>query len=273
MKRGIDLSKHNWAGKRPVDFAKVREAGAEFVLLRAGYGSYPGQKDPYFDDGFRQATQAGLAVGAYWYSYAVTEAEALREADQCLEALAGKCLPMGVWFDQEYEPGILALTRAQRTAIVKAFCTKLRKAGWLCGLYCSRDWINHRLNARDLAGTELWVAAYTGQAGPGRTELPWGIWQTAGSSGRWPGVDGPCDLDVACKDYPALVRHLGLCGCGKAEDPQPPAPPAEQPGFVALPDGGGPDGPLARLTGLTGRDLAAAAQMITAMGGRLGAGQ
>ena len=125
---------------------------------------------------------------------------------------------MGVWFDQEYEPSILALDKGQRTSIVQAFCGALRQAGWQCGLYCSRDWLNTKLDAAALAGTEIWVAAYTGGEGPGQVALPYGIWQYAGGSGRWPGVDGPCDLDLAYKDYPALMRAQGLCGFTKEDE-------------------------------------------------------
>lgn len=237
--RGIDLSKHNWVNRAPVNFDRVRQAGARFVILRAGYGSFAHQVDPYFEKAYRQAAAAGLEIGAYWYSYAVTPDEARREAQLFAETLNGKRLSMGLWFDQEYEPGILALTNARRTDIVRAFCAEAeRLTGQSCGLYCSRDWINTKLDADKLRGIELWVAAYTGKDSPGSVALPWGIWQYKGSAGSWPGVDGPCDLNVCCKDYPALF--------GTA------------PAYAAL----------ARLTGLTGKDLMAVGHITEALGGR-----
>ena len=233
QRQGIDLSKHNWAGKRPVDFEAVRREGVEFAILRAGYGRYETQRDPYFERGHTGARAAGLAVGAYWYSYAVTPAEARKEARLFADAVRGGDWPMGLWFDQEYEPGILALTNAQRTEIVQAFCAEVQKrTGQVCGLYCSRDWINTKLDADQLCGTPLWVAAYTGRDGPGRTALPWTIWQYQGGSGRCPGVDGPVDRNI--------------CVCA-----------ARQP----------PGGTLAAMTGLTGQDLRAVQHIIRALGG------
>ncbi len=214
--RGIDISRHQWGS--PVDFDAVRAAGARFVILRAGYGWGRDQIDPCFEKGYALAVRAGLEVGAYWYSYAQTPQQARQEAELCLLALRGKRLGMGVWFDQEYEPGIVALTNTQRTELVEAFCGTLAKERMLCGLYCSRDWINNRLDADRLKGIQLWVAAYTERDSPGETALTWGIWQHAGNAGRWPGVVGPCDLDVCRRDYPALMREEGLCGYGKEAD-------------------------------------------------------
>lgn len=243
--KGIDLSKHNWANRAAVDFAKVRDAGAKFVILRAGYGSFAHQVDPYFEPAYGQAAAAGLAVGAYWYSYAVSEEEARKEARLFADTVKDKQLPMGLWFDQEYEPGILALTNARRTAIVQAFCAEVQRlTAKNCGLYCSRDWINTKLNAAQLAGTELWVAAYTGTESPGSVALPYGIWQHKGSAGTWPGVDGPCDLDICYKDYPALYNNVHKSAQKYYQ--------------------------LACITGLTGKDLDAVGHIISALGGTTG---
>lgn len=241
--RGIDLSKHNWTNRAPVNFAKVRDAGAKFAILRAGYGSFEHQVDSYFNRAYGEAKAAGLAVGAYWYSYAVSEAEACKEARLFADTVKDKQLTMGLWFDQEYEPCILALTNAQRTAIVRTFCSEVeRLTGKNCGLYCSRDWINTKLDAAQLTGTELWVAAYTGTDSPGSVALPYGIWQYVGGAGSWPGVDGPCDLNICYKDYPALY----------GESPQPPQKHEA----------------LKLLTGLTGKDLDAVGHIITVLGGK-----
>ena len=200
---GIDTSKHQWEGKQPIDFKAVRAADKRFVIARAGYGMYDHQKDPYFDRTVSEAAEAGLLVGAYWYSYAVTPEEAKREAAIFANVVEDKHLDMGCWFDQEYEPEILALTTTERTEIVKAFVAEFKRlTGRSCGLYCSQDWINNKLHANKLTGTELWVAAYTGGSIPRHVDMPYVIWQTdGGKTGRCPGVDGPCDLDVCYKDY------------------------------------------------------------------------
>lgn len=73
---GIDISK--WQGH--VDFNAVKASGVKFVLIRAGYGRSVSQVDHYFAEHYAQAKAAGLQVGAYWYSYAVSPADAANEA-------------------------------------------------------------------------------------------------------------------------------------------------------------------------------------------------
>ena len=104
--RGIDVSK--WQGK--IDWKKVKDAGAQFAILRAGYGRAISQIDPFFYANYEACKAIGLPVGAYWYSYATDTDDARREAATCLEAIKGKSFEYPVWFDQEYEPGIKALT-------------------------------------------------------------------------------------------------------------------------------------------------------------------
>ena len=69
--KGIDVSQY----QTNIDFNKVKASGINFVILRAGYGQYTVQKDPTFEDNYRKAKAADLNVGAYWYSYAGSEAE------------------------------------------------------------------------------------------------------------------------------------------------------------------------------------------------------
>ena len=77
MSKGIDVSKHNGT----IDWAKVKASGkVDFAIIRAGYGKSISQKDAQFERNYAGAKAAGLPVGAYWYSYALTPAEAEAEA-------------------------------------------------------------------------------------------------------------------------------------------------------------------------------------------------
>ena len=205
---GIDVSK--WQGR--IDWAKVKASGVQFAIIRAGYGREVSQKDAYFEANYAGAKAAGLPVGAYWYSYATTTEGAKAEARACLEVIRGKSFEFPVWFDQEYEPAIKALTKQQRTDIVKAFCETLEAAGYYTGLYCSRDWLQNWLYPAQLKAYDIWVAAYG--SSPGRVPLPYGMWQRS-SSGKVPGISGNVDLDIAYKDYPAIIKRAGLNGYGK----------------------------------------------------------
>ena len=74
--KGIDVSKHQGT----IDWAKVKAAGVQFAMLRAGYGRYDNQKDEQFEANYKGATAAGIPVGAYHYSYATTAEQAKQEA-------------------------------------------------------------------------------------------------------------------------------------------------------------------------------------------------
>lgn len=207
--KGFDASK--WQGN--IDWKKVSaNKDIKFAILRAGYGRYASQKDPYFEKNYEGARGVGIPVGAYWYSYATTVEEAKQEAKVCLQVIAGKQFEYPIWFDQEYEPEIKALTNAQRTAIVKAFCEVLENAGYYTGLYCSRDWLTNYLNAPQLAHLDIWVAAYGSSAG--NVPLPYGIWQYT-SSGKIAGISGNVDMNEAYKDYPTIIKSAGLNGFKK----------------------------------------------------------
>lgn len=207
-KTGIDVSK--WQGK--INWAAVKKDNVDFAIIRAGYGRYTSQKDPYFDINYKGAKAAGVPVGGYWYSYATTVDEAKQEAKVCLQVIAGKQFEYPIWFDQEYEPAIKALTNAQRTAIVKAFCETMENAGYYTGLYCSRDWLINYVNSTQLSNLDIWVAAYGSSAG--NVPLPYGMWQYT-STGSVNGIVGNVDMNEAYKDYPTIVKNAGLNGFSK----------------------------------------------------------
>ena len=157
----IDVSKHQ--GVMP--WATVKAAGVSHAMLRAGYGRYSSQRDPQFDRNVEQCEANGVAWGAYWYSYATGVAEARQEAHVFLSIIAEKVaqghkptLPLA--YDIEYEPGILALSNATRTEMVRAFLSEVEAAGYYGILYASTDFIRNRLNYKELAQYDVWCAQY-----------------------------------------------------------------------------------------------------------------
>lgn len=214
--KGIDVSK--WQGT--IDWAKVKRAGVGFAIIRAGFGREVSQKDTKFEANYAGAKAQGIPVGAYWYSYATTVEDVKREAAACLTVIKGKQFEYPIWFDQEYEPGILALTNAQRTAICKAFCEELEKAGCYTGIYCSTDFMNTKLDYKALADYDHWAAQYGTKC---TSKHPYGIWQYS-STGTVSGIAGNVDMDYGLKDYPSIIKAAGLNGYGKAVAPTPPSP-------------------------------------------------
>ena len=144
----IDVSKHQ--GK--INWEAVKNAGVTHAMLRAGYGRYKNQVDPQFERNSAECERLGIQYGVYWYSYASTPTEARQEARCCLAAIQGKHLCLPVAYDIEYEPCILRLTNAQRTALVEAFLGEVQDAGYYGILYASTDFIR---NSPGLAGFGL----------------------------------------------------------------------------------------------------------------------
>jgi Lyzozyme M1 (1,4-beta-N-acetylmuramidase) len=83
MLKGIDISKHNPV----VDWVKVDDS-INFVLIRAGYGNDISQKDSKFEDYIKAALAHNIHIGVYWFSYAVSIEDALKEAAVCKKILA-----------------------------------------------------------------------------------------------------------------------------------------------------------------------------------------
>ena len=185
--KGIDVSE--WQGT--IDWRKVAKDGVQFAVIHAGYGRELSQKDEYFDRNYAGARAAGIKVGAFWYSYADSVARAEQEARTCLKVLDGKHLDLPVFFDQEYEPGILKLSTKTRTDIVLKFLETIKAAGRPCGLYSSTDFITTKLQANRLTAYPLWIAEYGSKLH--YTGKVW-AWQYT-DKGRVAGIKGRVDMD------------------------------------------------------------------------------
>ncbi len=201
MSKGIDVSRYQGT----VDWNKVKAAGIEFAIIRAGFGMYASQVDPQLAVNMQGAKAAGIPVGVYWYSYAVSEAEARREAEVCLQAIApyrGQ-LTLPVFFDQEYEPGIKALSDGARTDICLAFLGAVQRAGYRAGLYCSYDWYQNWVEQSRLTSYPVWIAQYASRCSYTGQNLA--AWQYTGK-GTVSGVSGSVDLD---EGYAGLFQKTG----------------------------------------------------------------
>lgn len=210
----IDVSK--WQGA--MNWATVKNAGVRHAMIRAGYGNSIKQIDPQFKRNAAQCIALGIDWGVYWYSYATSPEMARQEARCCLQIIQGLKPTMPVAYDIEYEPGILALSNAQRTAMVKAFLEEVESAGYYGILYASRDFIANKLNYKDLAQYDVWCAQYGSRC---TSPLPYGIWQYSSSNPLGiPGYGKSLDCNHVYKNYPAIIQSAGLNGF-TAPDPNP----------------------------------------------------
>lgn len=160
------------ASMAEIDYAAAKASGVQGVILHAGYGSELSQKDPYFDEAYRKATEAGLLTGAYWMNYFREEEDALVEAETFYQAITGCEMPLGVYSDYE-EDTIDYMDRSgsskqNMTGRLITFMNHMRDLGYAnAGFYTNTSCLNDTHGAEELdrsrlAAYPLWHAHYDG---------------------------------------------------------------------------------------------------------------
>jgi lysozyme len=160
MKKGIDVSENNGV----VDWQAVADSGIEFAMIRCSYGL--NSKDSMFTRNIAGAKAAGLKVGAYHYSYALSVEDAIQEAANCRKVIEDSrvLLELPIFFDMEDADGYkarngFAFDPAEITAMCKAFIENL---GLDCGVYASYSWLTDYIDWRSL-GCAIWNAQYNSE--------------------------------------------------------------------------------------------------------------
>lgn len=210
--RGIDVSYYQGI----IDWQAVKETGlVKFAIIRAGYGRYANQKDSQFERNYAGAKAAGIPVGAYWYSYAMSVEEAREEAQACMQVLKGKRFEYPVYFDFE-DSRQINLGKTVLTGICEAFCDTLEKAGFFAGVYASTYWFKHNLDYPYLADRyTIWLADFRKDYD---RNIVRDIHQYT-SSGRIAGIPYRVDLNVCDRNFPAIIKARGLNGYSKTAAP------------------------------------------------------
>ena len=217
MMKGIDVSK--WQGA--IDWNKVKAAGIQFVIIRAGYGNTAAQKDKFFEQNYRGAKAAGLHVGAYWYSYANSFREAEQEAAAFREVIRGKQFDLPVYLDLE-EKSQLETGRDFCDGLIRTFCNSMEKAGYFAGFYTSASNIGPVISTAMISRYTFWCAQWNKTCDfAGKC----GVWQHS-SNGSIPGINGRVDLDICYQDFPKTIISGGFNGYPKAGSGRNPAPAA-----------------------------------------------
>lgn len=191
---GIDVSK--WQGD--IDWDKVKNAGVEFAIVRAGYrGSVTGAlvEDGCFAQNMRGAAASGIPLGVYFFTQAVNEVEAVEEASAVLEMVKEYKIDYPIFIDTEGAGGegrADGLDPETRTLVCEAFCRTVTNAGYQAGVYASRNWYNNNLSVDRLEQYFIWLAEYR--------SVPlyqgyYQMWQYT-SKGRVDGIAGNVDMDI-----------------------------------------------------------------------------
>jgi len=190
---GIDVSKY----QKEVDWAKVREAGFSFVMIRVGFRGYGKEgclnPDEMAQKHYEGAKEAGLRVGAYFFSQAINVEEAREEARYALELTKDWKMELPIAYDWEY------ISETARTANVDgetltqcaiAFCQEISDVGRYTMIYVS-PWMG-LYDLTVLPEYPQWLARYTETL-----DYPYDfdMWQYT-STGRVPGIPGDVDINI-----------------------------------------------------------------------------
>lgn len=198
---GIDVSK--WQGN--IDWQAVADSGVKFAIVRVGHhyskGNYIGE-DEYFRKNIEGAQAAGIKVGAYIFSQAITEEEAREEAAYIMHRVAKYKLDLPLVFDYEYESGAGRLKDAnlsveKATSICLAFCDYVKANGYDAMVYANAWMFTNKLDAdRISANADIWMANYTTNT---IYKKDFQYWQYS-NKGRVNGIKGNVDCNFGFTD-------------------------------------------------------------------------
>ena len=200
---GIDVSSY----QKEIDWINVKKDNIDFAIIRAAYRGYTKggiMTDSYFTTNIKGATAAGVKVGAYFFSQAITIEEAQEEAEYIINLVKPYTIKLPIIIDTEYsnknhDGRADSLSVEDRTEILKAFCDKVSDLGYTPMIYASKNWFNHNLNMKELSKYSCWVAHYTSSDSTDYEEN-YEIWQYT-STGSVGGIIGNTDLDVSLRKY------------------------------------------------------------------------
>lgn len=199
----IDVSSHQGV----IDWSKVP---AKIAVIRVGYRSGKDgliKLDTMAERNFNGARKAGIKVGAYFWSQALTIEEAWAEADFACDHVGRLDLP--IYLDSESSSDKMGrgdkLTREARTVTVVAFCTRVMERGYKPGVYSGQYWYKNNLDFSKLDKYHIWVARYSDQA-PAYPPK-WELWQYT-SKGSVPGISGDVDLSKQFGEKSKLAKVI-----------------------------------------------------------------
>lgn len=199
---GVDLSKY----QKQVDFAAIQEEGIDFCMLRVGSRGYETgtiQEDEKFQEFLAGAEAVNMPVGLYFFSQAVTEAEAVEEANFVISKIGEHKISYPIAFDMEFiendNSRIETLTRDEKTKIAVAFLQRIEEAGYTGMLYGNKEWLLKRIDLTKFEAYDIWLTQ--------EDDIPdypytYAMWQYT-RQGEVYGIEGYVDLNISFIDYSA----------------------------------------------------------------------
>ena len=212
--RYIDVSRYQ--GKITLDgWQQVKAAGYKGVMLKTVSTNKKLSKradglyiDPTFENNYKLAKLAGLDVGVYYYSYAISHTGADKELALLADALRGKEISLPVAIDVE-DNELKQLGKQALTDLTAYALARIEAMGFYAQLYTYTNFANTRLymGGAALSPYDVWLADYTGKTPA--VSFKYNAHQHT-SKGSVPGITGSVDLNVTTLNYPRIIEKKGL---------------------------------------------------------------
>ena len=187
-----------------VDFGLLRDDGIDYVMVRVGvrgYGTGTISLDEYYTDNISRANQAGLDVGIYFTSQAITVEEAMEEAIALIavaqENKVTYPLAIDIGFILNDTSRIEELTKAEKTEIIRTFADTIKEAGFNCVIHADKEFLIKEIDLSKFSDVDIWL--------DNNGDLPdypyaFTMWEYA-SNGSVNGISGPADMSISFIDY------------------------------------------------------------------------
>ena len=191
---GIDVSR--WQGD--IDFDLLKQNNVDFIMIRLG-GQDGVDGEYYLDSKYKQnieeATKRGFKIGVYFYSYAYTKDEAIKQAKYVIKNLKGYKLDLPIVFDWECwsKFNSMNISLFDITQVQNAFLDYVEEKGYKASRYGSK---NYLINAWQDTKHLTWLAHYISET---NYEGDFFMWQRC-DTGKIPGINGAVDVDILYLD-------------------------------------------------------------------------
>lgn len=217
MRNIIDVSTHQGV----IDWEKVKgQIDGVMIRCSAGHDGKCAHKDSGTDTQFirniSECNRLGIPCGVYVMAYPLTDADARKEAEYCLNLIKPYRVELPVAWDFEYdsvnkaaEHGVI-VTKEMATRWAHIFLETIEQAGYWATLYANMDYLT-RYYAKGIEKRfDLW---YCGWVSPeeatynSKLSYPCGMWQYGCK--QYDGIDGIVDSNFCYKNYPELLKLYG----------------------------------------------------------------
>ncbi len=193
-----------------IDWQQVKDSGVDYAMIRVGWRADEGGKiaeDEKFEDNIKGATEAGLPVGVYFYSKAVTDAEAEEEATFVLEKIRtyNVTYPVAIYWEYDTKDDgtpdeskrTVRCNGDQVTGFIDTFCKKIEATGRTASFYCDKSMGYTKLDLSKLSDYDMWYAEFRSVPS---FYYNYTMWQYT-KSGTVPGIEGEVPINLSLKKY------------------------------------------------------------------------